>query len=293
MKKLHVAFLLAAIAPACSKDGADDAKPGANSVDSSVESGVNVVVVDAGPTAPMVTLDVSNPSPHAWAVSGDLLPAISADGATVAILSLKEDGTRMYANAALEVHNVADDKVLTSIPILVADDVVAAEGMPDAFHTTLPAYKTKAQGKADEANALLGKNKWIALSDRNGNPPQPDGGAPPIKVSSDQVLLNQNGKALTLIVTSGTQVLLNQDVSTMLIAARKPPKPQKGNPLCRFTPYVAEAAVNSKVVVARIGQSVVGNVYGCFEPSQWHVYPLGDAMAAPAPSGAPSAAPSK
>jgi hypothetical protein len=288
MKKLHILVFLASIAPACSKDSADDAKPGANFADSSVAA-----VVDAGPTAPQITLDIANPSPHAWSASGVLLPAISQDGATIAILVQKEDGTRMYSNAALEVHNVADDKVITSLPLLVADDIVAAEGMPDAFHTTLPAYKTQAKAKLDDANALLGKTKWTALTDGNGNPPQADGGTPPLKTGGDQVLLSQNGKALTLIVTSGTQVRLAQDVSTMLIAARKPPKPQKGNPTCRFAPYVAEAAVNSNVVAARIAQSVADNVWGCFEPSQWHVYPLGAGAPVPAPSGAPSAAPSK
>jgi hypothetical protein len=284
MKKLHVALctlFFVGISPACSKDSTDVAPP-KPVVDAAV------AVVDAGPTAPQIHLDLTNPSPHAWAASGDLLPAISEDGASVAILVQKEDGTRMYSNAALEVHNVADDKITTSIPILVADDIVAAEGMPDAFHTTLPAYKTQAKARLDDANALLGKTKWSALTDRNGNPPQPDGGAPALKVSSDQVLLNQNGKSLTLIVTSGTNVLLNQDLSTMVIATRKPPKPQKGNPMCRFTPFIGEVAVNSKVVVARIAQSVQGNVWGCFEPSQWHVYPMDKGIVAPAPSSAPS-----
>jgi hypothetical protein len=290
MKKLHVALLLAAITPACSKDSADDAKPGANRADSSVDSGA---VVDAGPTAPQITLDVSNPSPHAWAVSGDLLPAISEDGATVAILAQKEDGTRMYSNAAVEIHNVADDKIIASVPILVADDTVAAEGMPDAFHTTLPAYKTQAKAKADDANALLGKTKWIALTDRNGNPPQGDAGAPGVKTNGYQATLSQNGKKLLLNVmsvsNSQTGGPLIEDVSTMLIAPRKTPKPQKGNPMCRFTPYVAEAAVTQKVAVVRIAQSVAGNVWGCFEPSQWHVYAMtSSAVVAPAPSAAPS-----
>lgn len=287
MKKLHVAILLAAIAPACSKDGADDAKSGATSADSGGDAGAMVAVVDAGPTAPQVTLDVSNPSPHAWAVNGDLLPAVSADGATVAILVLKEDGTRMYANAALEVHNVADDKIISSLPILVADDVVAAEGMPDAFHTTLPAYKTAAAARASDANALLGKTKWIPLTDRNGNPPQPDGGAPAVSASGYQVVLSANGKKLSLDVTSASSAAnpgsLHQDVSSMLIAPRKTPKPQKGNPMCRFMPYVGEAAIGKQVAAIRIAQSVQGNVWGCFEPSQWHVYPLG--ASAPAPAG--------
>lgn len=289
MKKLHVAFLLAAITTACSKDGADDAKPGANLSDSSTDSGM---IVDAGPTAPQITLDVSNPSPHAWAVSGDLLPAISQDGATVAILTTKEDGTRMYSNAAVEVHNVADDKIIASVPILVADDIVAAEGMPDAFHTTLPAYKTQAKGRADDANSLLGKTKWIALSDRNGGPPQGDAGAPPVSSSGYQAKLTQAGKTLFLDVTSAANAQvggLHQDVSTMLIAPRKTPKPQKGNPMCRFTPFIGEAAINSKVVVVRIAQSVAGNVWGCFEPSQWHVYAMGSSpIAAPVPSTAAS-----
>jgi hypothetical protein len=198
----------------------------------------------------------------------------------------------MYANATLEVHNVADDKVVSSLPILVADDIVAAEGMPDAFHTTLPAYKTAATARANDANALLGKTKWIPLTDRNGNPPLADGGAPAVSASGYQVVLSANGKTLSLDVTSAAnpQLGLHQDVSSALVAPRKPPKPQKGNAMCRFTPYVAEAAIGKQVAAVRIAQSVQGNVWGCFEPSRWHVYALGASGPTPAPSSAPSAA---
>ncbi len=286
MKKLHVALctlFFVGISPACSKDSTDAApKPVVDAA---------VAVVDAGPTAPQIHLDLTNPSPHAWAASGDLLPAISDDGVSVAILVQKEDGTRMYSNAALEVHNVADDKITTSIPILVADDVVAAEGMPDAFHTTLPAYKTQAKAKLDDANALLGKTKWTPLIDRNGSPPQGDAGTSAVSTGHYQALLTQTGKGLALSVSSSTNIDTGatfQDVSSMLIAPRKTPKPQKGNPMCRFTPYIGELAASSKVAVVRIAQSVVGNVWSCFEPSQWHVYPMNVGTLAPAPSSAPS-----
>ncbi|MEO7111717.1 MAG: hypothetical protein ABI183_14850, partial [Polyangiaceae bacterium] len=234
----------------------------------------------------------------AWSASGVLLPAISQDGATVAILVQKEDGTRMYSNAALEVHNVADDKVITSLPILVADDIVAAEGMPDAFHTTLPAYKTQAKARLDDANALLGKSKWTALRDQSGNPPKGDAGPLPLGAGDYYATLIKTGPTLMLKVKNTVNAqagFVDTDVSSMLVPARKTPKPQKGNPMCRFTPFLAEVAFSDRAAVIRIGQSVEGNVWGCFEPSQWKVYPLNAAptptpSGAPMPSGAPSAA---
>jgi len=274
MKKLGVALgaLLFVFSPACSKDSSGDAKP-VTAVDAAL------AVVDAGPTAPRVTLDVTNRSPRGWSASSDLLPAISDDGATVAIFVRKEDGTRMYPNAALEVHNVADDKVLSSVSLLDADAIVAAEGMPDAFDTTLPAYKKQANAKIDEANALLGKAKWTALTHAVGMAPSGDAGAPIVPTAGYLVAFTKPAGKLTLVVANAPDKdlatpLLSQDGAAFVIAARKPPTPQKGNPMCKFTPFLGETAIDPvrHVLAARVAESVDGNVYGCFEPSQWHVY---------------------
>jgi hypothetical protein len=277
MKKLGVALgaLVFVFLPACSKDSSGDAKPATTTVDAAIAA------LDAGPTAPRVTLDVANPSPRGWSASSDLLPAISDDGASVAIFVQKEDGTRMYPNAALEVHSVADDKVLSSVSILDADAIVAAEGMPDAFDTTLPAYKKQAQAKIDEANALLGKTKWTALTHAVGMAPPTSGdaGAPIVPTAGYLVAFAKPAGKLTLIVANAPDKdlktpLLSQDGAAFVIAARKPPKPQKGNPMCKFTPFLGETAIDPvrHVLAARVAESVDGNVYGCFEPSQWHVY---------------------
>lgn len=239
--------------------------------------GTSEVAVDAGPP-PAVKLDVSNPSPRAWTVNADNLPAISVDGATVAILVQKEDGTRMYANATLEVRSVADDKVVSSVAILEADPIVAAEGAADAFHTTIPAYKKGAQARADEANALLAKTRWMALEDKVANPPRGDAGAAPVVEGGYLVQLRKDGKLSLVAARSAdkdfTAPVLNVDASSFEIPTRKPPTPQKGDPSCVFTPYIAETAVDAahKVLLVRIAQTVQDNVWGCFEPSQWHVY---------------------
>lgn len=240
-------------------------------------AGAAASAVDAGPP-PVVKLDVSNPSPHEWTVDADNLPAIAVDGGTVAILVKKEDGTRMYSNATLEIRSVADDKVVSSIAILEADPIVAAEGAPDAFHTTLPAYKKKAQEKTDEAAALLAKTKWMALEDKAASPPRGDAGVAPVVLGGYLVQLRKADK-LTLVVARAadkdlTAPVLNVDASSFVVPTRKPPTPQKGDPSCVFTPYVAETALDSahKVLLVRIAQAVQDNVWGCFEPSQWHVY---------------------
>jgi hypothetical protein len=261
MKKLGVALgaLLLVFSPACSKDSSGDAKPITTVVDAAIAA------VDAGPTAPRVTLDVANPSPRGWSASSDLLPAISDDG----------------SNAALEVHTVADDKVLSSVSILDADAIVAAEGMPDAFDTTLPAYKKQAQANIDAANALLGKTKWTALVHAVGMAPPTSGdaGAPIVPTAGYLVAFAKPAGKLTLIVANAPDKdlktpLLSQDGAAFVIAARKPPKPQKGNPTCKFTPFLGETAIDPvrHVLAVRVAESVDGNVYGCFEPSQWHVY---------------------
>ncbi|MEO8800534.1 MAG: hypothetical protein ABI551_21755 [Polyangiaceae bacterium] len=237
---------------------------------------------DAGPTQPTVTLDVSNESPRAWTVTGERFPALSEDGTHVAILVAKEDGTRAYPNAAVEIRTVADDKIAAEVPILEADLTVAAEGAPDAFHTTLPAYKTGAAAKAAEATTLLAKTKWAALSSKLGQAPVGDAGAAPLLVSGfDLTLKPADGGKLSLIMTRLTDKemiapLLTEDASAFRIATRKPPTPQKGNPSCVFTPFVAETAVDGvhHVLLVRIGQAVKDDVYGCFEASQWHVYPF-------------------
>ena len=246
----------------------------------SKEGGTSAALtVDAGPP-PVIKLDVSNPSPRLWTVDTENLPAISVDGATVAILVQKEDGTRMYANATLEIRSVADDKVLSSIAILEADPIVAAEGAPDAFHTTLPAYKKSAQAKADEAAALLAKTKWAALEDKAANPPHGDAGAAPIVEGGYLVQLRRDAKPTLVVARSAdkdsTAPVLTADATAYVVPTRKPPTPQKGDPSCVFTPYIAEAAIDStrKVLVVRVAQAVQDNVWGCSEPSQWHAYRL-------------------
>ncbi len=266
---LMTAALLAA---GCSKDKTQAAPP--------VPSASTAV--DAGPTQPTVTLDVSNESPRAWTVTGERLPALSEDGTQVAILVAKEDGTRAYSNAAVEIRTVADDKIATAVQILEADRTVAAEGAADAFHTTLPAYKTGATAKAAEATTLLAKTKWTALSTKLGQAPVGDAGAAPLLVSGfDLTLKPADGDKLSLVMTRFTDKemiapLLTEDASAFRIATRKPPTPQKGNPSCVFTPFIAETAVDGvhHVLLVRIGQAVKDDVYGCFEPSQWHVYPF-------------------
>jgi hypothetical protein len=277
MKKLGVALAFACLpfAAACSKDSTGDATPVKAPVDAAM------AMMDAGPTGPRITLDVANPSPRAWSASGDLLPAISEDGSSIAILVIKEDGTRMYPNAALEIHSVADDKVQSTVSILDADAIVAAEGMPDAFDTTLPAYKKGAQAKLDEATALLGKWKWTTLVHAEGMAPTAtgDAGAPIVPDAGFLVTLTKPGGKLTLVVANTADKdlktpLLSQDGAPFVIAPRKTPNPQKGNPMCKFTPYVGTAAIDvaRHVLAVRIAESVDGNVFGCFEPSQWHVY---------------------
>ncbi|MEO8878719.1 MAG: hypothetical protein ABI461_24225 [Polyangiaceae bacterium] len=268
---------------ACSKDEPIAPKPVAPPVDAAV------AIEDAGPTAPRLTLDVSNASPRAWSVTGELLPALSEDGASVVILVQKEDGTRSYPNGTLETRTVADDKVASSTAILDADAIVTAEGAPDAFDTTLPAYKKAAQAKAEEASAILTKGKWTPFVPAIGMAPQGDAGAPIVPDAGylfalTKVVGGDAGPAgkLMFVVANAPDFdmklpLLSEDASSFVVAARKPPKPQKGNPMCKFTPYIAETAVNPlrHIVVVRIAQSVAGNVYGCFEPSQWHVYSFG------------------
>jgi hypothetical protein len=280
MKKLGVAlgalgFVCLPFATACSKDSSGDANPVVAPVDAAL------AIVDAGPTGPRITLDVANPSPRAWSASGDLLPAISDDGASVAILVIKEDGTRMYPNAALEIRSVADDKVQSSVSILEADAIVAAEDMPDAFDTTLPAYKKAAQAKLDEATALLAKTKWTALVHAEGMAPTAtgDAGAPIVPDAGFLVTLTKPAGKLTLVVAAAADKdlktpLLSQDGAPFVIAPRKTPKPQKGNPMCKFTPYVGTTAIDATrhILAVRIAERVDGNVFGCFEPSQWHVY---------------------
>ncbi|HEX7666879.1 MAG TPA: hypothetical protein VF407_20260 [Polyangiaceae bacterium] len=266
-----MSMVLAATA-ACSKDKTEGATPTPSAS----------AVVDAGPTQPVVTLDLTSESPRAWNVTAERLPAVSEDGTQVAILVTKEDGTRQYANAAVEIHTVADDKIAASVPILEADSVVAAEGAPDAFHTTIPAYKTTANAKLTEATALLAKTKWTALNAKLGQAPVGDAGAPSLLVSGFGVALKPaEGGKLSLVMARATDKdmatpLLTQDVSAFQIATRKPPTPQKGNPMCVFTPFVAETAVDGvhHVLVVRVGQAVKDDVYGCFEASQWHVYPF-------------------
>ncbi|MGH7285531.1 MAG: hypothetical protein ACRELY_28755 [Polyangiaceae bacterium] len=250
--------------------------PGCDSC-SKENAGGAASVIDAGPP-PAVKLDVSNPSPRAWTVNADNLPAIAVDGATVAILVQKEDGTRMYPNATLEIRPVADDKVTSSVAILEAGPIVTAEGAPDAFDTTLPAYKKVAQGKADEAAALLAKTKWMALEDKLASPPRGDAGAPALVEGGYVVQLRKTDKLALVVARSAdkdfTAPVLNVDASAFAVPTRKPPTPQKGDPSCVFTPYIAETSLDSahKVLVVRIAQAVQDNVWGCFEPSQWHVY---------------------
>lgn len=246
----------------------------------SKESATNAaLLVDAGPP-PAIKLDVSNPSPRLWTVDAENLPAIAVDGATVAILVQKEDGTRMYANATLEIRSVADDKVLSSVAILEADAIVAAEDAPDAFHTTLPVYKKAAQARADEAAALLAKTKWTALEDKAANPPHGDAGAAPITEGGYLLQLRKDAKPTLVVARSAdkdlTAPVLTVDASGLIIPTRKPPTPQKGDPSCVFVPYIAEASVdpNRKVLVVRVAQAVQDNVWGCSEPSQWRVYRL-------------------
>lgn len=263
------------ILAACSKSETSDPKP-------APVTDAAVAVMDAGPTSPRLTLDVSNPSPRAWTLSGELLPAISEDGTQVALLVQKEDGTRSYPNGVLEVHGVADDKVAASIAILEADAIVTAEGAPDAFDTTLPAYKKQAQAKAEEASQLLAKTKWTAMTPAIGMAPQGDAGAPILPVGAYLIALTKVAGKLSLVVARASdqelkKPLLTQDATAFVVASRKTPKPQKGDPICKFTPYVAETAIDpvNHVVAVRIAQSVAGNVYGCLEPSQWHVYTSG------------------
>lgn len=266
-------FALLSIGVALSATGCDSCKS-----ESGTTVGDAATAIDAGPTQPELTLDVSNPSPHEWTVNVDRFPAVSDDGKTVALFVQKEDGTRHYPNAAVEVRTVADDKIVASVSILEAEALVAAEDAPDAFHTTLPAYKKTAQAKADDAKALLAKTKWTALHGKISNPPHGDAGAPPVLDGGFLIALRGTDK-LSLQMARATDKdfaspLLNVDATAFQVPMRPPPTPQKGSPSCVFTPFVAETAVDGlhRVVLIRIAQAVKDNVWGCGEPSQWHVY---------------------
>ena len=100
--------------------------------------------------------------------------------------------------------------------------------MPDAFDTTLPAYKKTAQGKLDEATALLAKTKWTVLTHAAGMAPvaTSDAGAPVVPDAGFLVSLAKPAGKLTLVVTNADfkdprTPLLSQDGAPFMIAPRR------------------------------------------------------------------------
>jgi hypothetical protein len=230
-------------------------------------------VAPPGPVTPKLTLDTSAMGPGEWHVKAFGLPAVSSDGKLVAYLADKHDGMRGYANQALVVRAIDGEKVEKEIKLLEPNELNKAESAPNASGTTLPAFKTKAQGKVDESAAYLAKSSWIALA--RPAPSKVVAGAD----AAAPHALSVAGIAFELAdghlraKDAGGKALLDQDAKAW---AAKGYTPGPGQGACKFEPRLNDAAADAekKVAFVRVEQSVVAGGDSCNADPVFHVYRL-------------------
>ncbi|TNF32685.1 MAG: hypothetical protein EP329_09470 [Deltaproteobacteria bacterium] len=86
------------------------------------------------------------------------LPAISEDGAWVALGRRGEDGARGNPNYAVEVMRVADGRSVGHAPILAADEVDRHRGDPG--------FEAVVRDRVDRANDMLAAYRWAGRGER-------------------------------------------------------------------------------------------------------------------------------
>ncbi len=211
--------------------------------------------------------------PGEWRVKLFGLPAVSTDGKLVAYVADKQDGMRGYANQALVVRVIDGEKVEKEIKLLEPNELNKAESAPNASGTTLPAFKTKAQTKVDEATAYLAKSSWIALAR-----PAPvkaaavvDASAPRSVVAAGVTFDLADGRLRAK--DSGGKAMLDQDAKTW---AAKGYTPGAGQGACKFEARLSDAAADAekKVAFVRIEQSVATGGDSCNADPLFHVFRL-------------------
>jgi hypothetical protein len=212
--------------------------------------------------------------PGEWTVKAFGLPAVSSDGKMVAYVADRSDGMRGYASQSFVVRAVDGEKVEKEIKLLDANETNKAESAPNASGTTLPALKTKAQGKVDEAAAYLGKSSWIALAR-----PAPaatkagaDGGG----------ALGLSAAGLAFVLSEGrlrakdasAKSMLDQDAKAW---SAKGYTPGAGQGACKFEARLSDVGVDvdKKVAYLRVEQSVSAGGDSCNADPVFHVYRLG------------------
>lgn len=234
-------------------------------------------VAPPGAVTPKLTLDTSAMGPGEWRAKAFGLPAVTTDGKRVAYLADKQDGMRGYANQAIVVRAVDQEKTEKEIKLLDGNEINKAESAPNASGTTLPAYKTRAQSRVDEATAYLAKSSWIALA-RPAPTKVPltfdaGGGPPPIVVSG--ITFELAGDRLRGKDSAGT-LLLDKDAKGFSAKGREL---GMGQAPCRFHAMLHEADVDPerKIALVRLQQHVVSGGDSCNADEIVHLYRLGAA----------------
>jgi len=289
MRRLQILFAVAVAAcskqPASSTTTATSAPPSAATVASApvVDAGPPPVAESVpaeppsestavGPVKPKLTLDVSSMGPGEWKATAEGLPAISEDGAHVALFWPKEDGARGYPSHGLLLLGAADAKVEKDQVILVADEINKAESAKGASDTTLPAYKKKAAERLEEANKLLDKSTWQKLPWQAVPPSALNAGGtlPALKAAGFEGKLAA-GKLI--ISDPAGKVALEKDTKAFQV---KGSAGQPGAGPCKLEPYLKLLAADKdkRVVVTSIGQLAISGGDTCFGVTKTVVYRL-------------------
>ncbi len=204
----------------------------------------------------------------------EALPAISADGKTVALFVQKEDGLRGFPNHGIAVVNVDTGKTVTEISVLIADEIGKAS-------TQASDLKKRVAARLVRARSLLtrepwrGLEAWRAAEDGYGLH-SADSGLPETTRTSATLAATEisfAGRHLRAKDASG-KTLLERAEKGWEIEPYKAGQP--GAPMCRFEPYVDEIAVDQArtVLVVRVGQAEVAGGDSCNEQSQYFVFRL-------------------
>jgi len=90
------------------------------------------------------------------------LPAVSEDGAYVALGQAGEDGARANANYRVRIVRVADGSVLLEVTVLGADEAEAAVEASDG-ETPPSALEGEVLARVDRVNAALAERRWVRL----------------------------------------------------------------------------------------------------------------------------------
>lgn len=239
-----------------------------------------------GAAKPALAVDLTAMGPGEWHATATDLPAVTEDGAKVALFVQKEDGERAYPNHGVVVLKVEDlpdpwpaslaSKVDKELTLLAGDEIDKAESAPNASGTTLPAYKKKVEERVAQIHEVLGKDAWqklpwqspsssamIALESSKAVP------LPPLVAGGVQAAL-ADGRLTIKEAVSG-KVLVDADAKALSI---KPPKPTSGPGTCDLVPYLKQLAADAsrRVLVLTVGQRSPSGDTGCFAVARTVAY---------------------